>query len=963
MDGGRVAARGFQYQYLRTLEQLVAVIDDPDVASVRVEGPPVGEGAVDQVDFDVVETDGAVRTAVQVKSRAAGGSMSGAMALGILIQMVQGGPPADRYLLLTNARPGAKGDRLEHALSAGAGPQALREALMDLFRDAPQRREQLKGLDGAGVARLAQCRLEYDARDDEEIREELRNRLRAVRNRSRQGLGDQSAGLLSGYLMSEVLDRAADVTGDRAVFSVAELRSLVLVDTETLTRSLGAHDWGLLAGQIPDIPDVRRPALIDPLLDAFPLGGKNATRRATLVGPSGIGKSSAAALYVSERADAYDFIGWIDCETGSSTLASFQRVLAVIGSDSAARSQQVRADEAQHEVQRALGHLPGRWLLIFDNVGTARDVEPWIPRAGRGDVILTTLNAATNPGPGQVVQVSAMERGESVRLLARRLNLSETEVALGALALDRLAGELGDWPLALELGACYLYSCGLGLDQVDHYLSALKVRSFADEDSVPPGYPQTLAAALNMCIDSLQERVQPGVVPDVVEVALQMFYAAAYLASQQIPAHLLLAAAIATTEGLDPDHHGPVLVSPETLNIGEALRELSRFSLIKNDLPLPPTYGQTLPGGDRSLTINTVSQELMRERLNRHPALPTAIDQLVGHVERWLSGPLQLGELERVRVVQSHAEMLLSHIDHLELPGERAALMCGNLAASYYLQGDMARAEQLYEQELNYLERAGSPNDALVVQTRFALAAMAIQAYELGSNSRPSLETTVDGAVAHLEFVLHQARSWAVEYPKAAKKLALDSRLLIRNSAIPGEASQRLSLLEEAFTDLQSRIEPTSYSANQQTLAKAEESLQNDLYAEAESHCRELLNQGISGPLEAEARRRLVEALAGQSKWGEAIAEVDYWRHDPVAPRLYRHAIIDLIRNVSVRCATAFGEGDSGALVLLDRTVDWPDLDEFIAMGSDADQHVITRARSLRDLIHKALEGRRANRA
>ncbi|MGV9883695.1 hypothetical protein [Streptomyces sp. NPDC003006] len=81
MDGGRVAARGFLYQYLRTLEQLVAAIDEPQVAGVRVEGPPPGDQAVDKVDFDVVDADGTVRMAVQVKSRVAGGSMSGALAL------------------------------------------------------------------------------------------------------------------------------------------------------------------------------------------------------------------------------------------------------------------------------------------------------------------------------------------------------------------------------------------------------------------------------------------------------------------------------------------------------------------------------------------------------------------------------------------------------------------------------------------------------------------------------------------------------------------------------------------------------------------------------------------------------------------------------------------------------------------------------------------------------------------
>ncbi|MEU0664214.1 NB-ARC domain-containing protein, partial [Streptomyces lavendulocolor] len=745
-------------------------------------------------------------------------------------------------------------------------------------------------------------------------------------------------------------------SGERATFSRTELRRLVLVDAQTLAQSIGARDWGIIAGRLPAIPDVRRPHLIDPLLAAFPATRTHPTRRATLVGPSGIGKSSAAALYISERADAYDFIGWIDCETQSSTLASFQRVLDALDPNAARRSD-ARPDETQQAVQRALGRLPGRWLLIFDNVATTRQTERWVPTANRGDVIITTLNAATHLGTGAVVPVSAMERDESVELLTRRLHLRDHDKADWLDALDRLASGLGDWPLALELGASYLHTCGMGLDQVDYYLNALKLRSFADEDMVPLDYPQTLVAAHNMCLDKLQERIQNHAVPDVAAVALQMFCAAAYLASHQIPAHLLLAAAISRVEDFDAEHRGPVLVPPDTLNIGEALRELSRFSLIKHDVPLPPTYGETLPGADRSLSINTVSQELMRERLARYPARAAAIDQLAGHVERWLTGPAQLGELERVRVMQSHAEMLLSHIDRIDLPSERAALICGNLAASYYMQGDVVRAEELYLRELDYLARADSDNDALVVQTRFALAAMSIQVQDLGIGRRPTLKTTLDDAVGHLEFVLHQARSWAFDYPKAAMKLALDTRLLIHGASVPGEISTRLALLANAFADLESRIEPTPYAENYAALEQAEDCLQNHLYAEAESHCRGLLDQGVSGPLEVETRRRLVEALAGQAKWDEAIDEVTYWQEDPEAPRLFRHAIVDLIRNVSVSCAAAVGEGDAGSLRLLDRVVGWPDLDEFIAMGSDDDQHAITTARALRDLIRSALRG------
>ncbi|MFE2733254.1 hypothetical protein [Streptomyces sp. NPDC059349] len=169
MDGSAGRRGGFQYQYLRTLEHLVAAIDEPEVACVRVEGPPAGDGPVDKVDFGVVDADGSVRTTVQVKSRVAGGSMSGAMALGVLLGMLNTSQEVRSYCLLINARPGVKGDRLDEVLSADVEPQVLRASLMELFHDAPQRRDELQRLDAGGLARVARCRLEFDARDGDEI--------------------------------------------------------------------------------------------------------------------------------------------------------------------------------------------------------------------------------------------------------------------------------------------------------------------------------------------------------------------------------------------------------------------------------------------------------------------------------------------------------------------------------------------------------------------------------------------------------------------------------------------------------------------------------------------------------------------------------------------------------------------------------------------------------------------------
>jgi AAA domain len=352
--------------------------------------------------------------------------------------MAGSAPDAGDYVVLTNGRPGAKSAQLDEALARIVEPALLRDALLELFHDAPQRRAQLQALDETGLARLTRCRVEYDTRDDAEIREHLRDALTGIRNRAQQGLGEKSAGLLTGYLISEILDRAADVTGRKACFSVADLRALVLTDGETLARSVGIRDWGTVVGPVPAIPDVARPALVNPLITAFqaPLG--RTTRCVTLVGPSGIGKSSAAALYIAACADAYDLIAWVDCETPYSTRATLQSVVSALSPDNAARRPDPPEEELRQAVQYALGRLPGRWLLICDNAESVRAIDRWIPKVGRGDVIITTLNAATHLGNGTVVQAPVMQRNESVELLRRRLRLSEDEQHHWAQAPDPL---------------------------------------------------------------------------------------------------------------------------------------------------------------------------------------------------------------------------------------------------------------------------------------------------------------------------------------------------------------------------------------------------------------------------------------------------------------------------------------------------------------------------------------------
>lgn len=192
LDGGRVAARGLQYQYLRTLEAMLDLIDDATVAAVRVEGPADRQPA-DEVDFDVVGTAGQCFLAAQVKSVLPGGSVSAASAFGQLAKLTSK-HDACRYNLLMNAIPEPSALNLQAALASANGPGELQAALGSVLSKARTRQHQLGKLSAEQLERMVRARILFDSRDLVELRESLRERLRAYRNRMRDGLGMQSAG-------------------------------------------------------------------------------------------------------------------------------------------------------------------------------------------------------------------------------------------------------------------------------------------------------------------------------------------------------------------------------------------------------------------------------------------------------------------------------------------------------------------------------------------------------------------------------------------------------------------------------------------------------------------------------------------------------------------------------------------------------------------------------------------------
>lgn len=317
--------------------------------------------------------------------------------------------------------------------------------------------------------------------------------------------------------------------------------------------------------------------------------------RLFLYGLGGIGKTQIALEYVHRFGAQYDLVHWIPAEQ----LDLVPQSLATLGAQLNVPGE-TADDRALATVAELQSGRQGKWLLIYDNAESSdalreggRRLEDYVPTEGPGHVIITARHSNQSRGLNSV-EVDAFSRPESISLLRRRIDGLSREDA------DRIAEELGDLPMAVELAAAWLRETAMPVDtyleQVRNRVSQVLTADSSGEYGTQPSLP----AVWRLSVDRLRAE-RPA--------AVRLLEVCSFFSPEPIADSLLYSDGMRNQLAQsDPALRDPMIM-------GYLIRDLGRYALARLD--------------GTSLQVHRLLQALIREWIsedrealarNRHQA-------------------------------------------------------------------------------------------------------------------------------------------------------------------------------------------------------------------------------------------------------------------------------------------------------------------------------------------------------
>jgi hypothetical protein len=245
-------------------------------------------------------------------------------------------------------------------------------------------------------------------------------------------------------------------------------------------------------------------------------------------GLAGIGKTALVLHYANTTTKAYRYKLWFRAPNPkilADCYRSFAKEQLLINVDKCA------IDETIKEVQKWFARQSD-WLIIYDNVESFDDIDFYLPKKGRGDILITSrLIPYKLPKSVIAVHVNRFFPAEADQLIGALIDSSDD------LMIPQLAEVLDYLPLALTHACAYIRQNSI---DVTEYLDYLKTNPqyILSQTDMPPGFA-SCEPLINLWDKefetlSIQKKAQ-----DEKTSAQSLLILCAYLRPHKIPYFLL----------------------------------------------------------------------------------------------------------------------------------------------------------------------------------------------------------------------------------------------------------------------------------------------------------------------------------------------------------------------------------------------------------------------------------------